>query len=65
MFDSIVTALGKHWAAGSYMRLLGKRDLVDRLQRADCSNYLLIENRLGFTVLDFVLVAGKRVGLDR
>ncbi len=56
IFDKIVLMIGKPWAKGDYMHLLGIGDIKKLLQINNISNYKIIKNRiLGFTV-DFVII---------
>ena len=60
LFDAYLRAIGKGWAAGEYMHLLGRRDLISLLRDAGVERYDLIENRLAGLVLDFVVIIGER-----
>jgi SAM-dependent methyltransferase len=58
LFDRYLKIAGKGWATGSYMNLLGERDLRHLLEMAGCGGSRIVRNRLlGFTV-DFVAVIG-------
>ena len=59
LFDAYLRAIGKGWASGEYMHLLGRRDLISLLRDAGVERYDLIENRLAGLVLDFVFI-GER-----
>lgn len=60
VFDRLVTALGKGWAAGDYMHLLSARELHVVALAAGVGNYEIIRNRfLGFT-MTFTLVWEKK-----
>lgn len=48
-FDRFLVAIGKEWATGDYMNLLGKRDLVSMLASAGVEHYTIRTSRfLGF-----------------
>jgi SAM-dependent methyltransferase len=56
VFDRLVRFVGKDWAAGNYMNLLIKKEIILLLDAAEIKNYRLIGNHfLGFT-LDFVIL---------
>lgn len=56
IFDKILIKIGKPWAAGNYMHLLGRRDLVDLLDTCGMKDYEIIKNKImGFTI-DYVLI---------
>jgi SAM-dependent methyltransferase len=55
-FDWILRRVGKSWAAGEYMRLLGESELRQLLREAGLSNPLIIKNRLIGMTLDFVII---------
>lgn len=56
VFDRLVRFVGKDWAAGNYMNLLSRREIVSLLESAGIKDYRLIKNRLGGLVLDFVIL---------
>lgn len=50
-FDRFLKLIGKGWAAGEYMHLLGFRELDAMAKRAGIKNYRIIRNRFfGFTM---------------
>jgi SAM-dependent methyltransferase len=55
-FDQFLKLIGKKWATGSYMNLLSKKKLKKILSDAGIKNYSIIENKLAFFTLDFVVV---------
>lgn len=55
-YDAYLRRCGDGWAAGSYMRLLGAREIRRLLREAGVTRYRLIRNRIGPFTLDFVLV---------
>jgi SAM-dependent methyltransferase len=56
LFDQYLKIVGKAWAAGNYMNLLGRSDLNDILREAGVTKSYVHRNKLfGFT-LDFVVV---------
>jgi SAM-dependent methyltransferase len=60
IFDIYLKTVGKEWATGAYMHLLGWRDIRDLLQTAGATNWFVHRNKLlGFT-LDFVVVINGR-----
>lgn len=60
LFDRILQALGRSWAAGDYMHLLGRGSLEKALVAAGYDHHTLISNRLGPFVLDYVYLSGNR-----
>ena len=49
-FDRFLRWIGKDWATGSYMYLLGKKDLEQIADSAGLANYCIVQNRFfGFT----------------
>ena len=59
VFDRILVALGKDWAAGAYMDLLGERDFRKRLADVGVADYRFVKNRLAGLTMDFVAVIGS------
>lgn len=59
VFDRILVGMGRAWAAGDYMDLLGRGDFRRRLAAAGIGRYGFIENRLAGLTLDFVAVIGS------
>lgn len=59
VFDRILVALGKDWAAGAYMDLLSERDFRRRLSDVGVRDYRFIKNRLAGLTMDFVAVIGS------
>lgn len=55
-FDTILTLVGKKWATGKYMFLLGRTDLERMLRELGVDNYQIKSNRLFFFTMDFVVV---------
>jgi len=60
IFDKILPIFGKSWATGNYMHLLSKKELKDILKEAGVSSYRIIENKLLFFTLDFVIIWGEK-----
>lgn len=58
MFDRYLRAIGKDWATGDYMRLLGAAELRRLLHDAEIARheFSLYRNRIGVFSLDFVIV---------
>ena len=55
-FELYLNAIGKKWATGEYMHLLGNKQIHNLLKMANIEKYKIICNRLlGFT-LDFVMI---------
>jgi SAM-dependent methyltransferase len=60
VFDAYLRMVGKEWATGDYMHLLGWRDIRDLLRAVGVTNWFIHRNKvLGFT-LDFVVVINGR-----
>jgi SAM-dependent methyltransferase len=60
IFDAYLKKVGKEWATGDYMNLLGWNDIRDLLQSVGATNCFVHRNKLlGFT-LDFVVVINGR-----
>lgn len=56
LFDKYLNFIGKKWAAGNYMNLLTKRNIVNLLKKANVSNYIITGNKLfGFSI-DYVVI---------
>jgi hypothetical protein len=55
-FDSYLRMIGKGWATGRYMHLLGIDDLRNLLNLAHIDKYKIIPNRLFGIPLDFVII---------
>ena len=56
VFDRFLHFIGKEWAADDYMYLLSLNDLCKRLASAGITKYKIIENKLLFFTLDFVVI---------
>lgn len=54
--DKFFNLIGKNWATGNYMRLLNLADLKKELEKAGIEEYKIIENKLLFFTLDFIIV---------
>jgi SAM-dependent methyltransferase len=63
-FDGYLRKRGQDWAAGDYMDLLTKRDLVRLLREAGISDYRIIENKIAGMTLDFAIAWGDRITAD-
>ena len=61
IFDKILPIFGKSWAAGNYMHLLSKKELEYILKEAGINSYRIIENKLFFFTLDFVIIWGEKL----
>ena len=55
-FDAFLHRVGKSWATGTYMDLLGRRRLKSLLDRAGIEDYELHNNRIGPFTMDFVVI---------
>ena len=58
-FDRFVTLIGKSWAAGDYMSLLGENDLRALLAEVGISDYSLIKNRFCGLPMTFTVIWHK------
>jgi hypothetical protein len=58
VFDRILVAIGKDWAAGDYMHLLNERDFRKRLADVGVADYRFLRNRLAGFTIDFVAAVG-------
>ena len=58
-FDRFVTLVGKSWAAGDYMSLLGENDLRALLAEVGISDYSLIKNRFCGLPMTFTVIWHK------
>ncbi len=56
IFDRYLSAVGKKRFTGSYMYLLGEKDLKILLSKAGVDSYKILKNRLFGFVLDFVVL---------
>lgn len=56
IFDNIMIKIGKPWATGNYMHLLGKKDIVQLLEKCNISNYKIVENKILAFTIDFVII---------
>ncbi|PIZ98884.1 MAG: SAM-dependent methyltransferase [Candidatus Komeilibacteria bacterium CG_4_10_14_0_2_um_filter_37_10] len=56
IFFSYLSLIGKGWATGSYMNLLSMKDLKSLLAAAGIERYQIIQNKLLFFTLDFVII---------
>jgi SAM-dependent methyltransferase len=55
-FETYLKLIGKKWATGEYMHLLGLKEIYELLKAADIQKYKIVRNKLfGFT-LDFVMI---------
>ena len=55
-FDGMLRLLGRGWAAGDYMHLLSRRDLIRCLEAAGIRRYRIIKNKFFIWTLDFVVI---------
>ena len=56
LFDKILNKIGKSWATGNYMHLLGLRDIKKLLRKCGINEYKITKNKvLGFTI-DYVIM---------
>lgn len=62
VFDAFALRLGKRWATGDYMHLLGRSGLRDVLESAGVTGARVVANRVGPFALDFVVVARRGEG---
>ncbi len=58
-FDLFITKIGKGWAAGNYMSLLGENDLRQLLAEVGISDYSLIKNRFWGLPMTFTVIWHK------
>ena len=56
LFESFLRAIGKKWATGDYMNLLGIKEICGLLKGADIKNYRIMRNKLFGATLDFVMI---------
>jgi SAM-dependent methyltransferase len=59
VFDRILVAMNKGWAAGEYMDLLGENDFRKRLADVGVTDYRFLKNRLAGVTMDFVAIIGS------
>lgn len=57
-FDNIIRFFGKGWAAGDYMNLLTKKDLIRIMEKAAIEEYTIVTKRIGPFPLHYI-VYGK------
>ena len=56
LFDKILNKIGKSWATGNYMHLLGLRGIKKLLRKCGINEYRIPKNKvLGFTI-DYVIM---------
>jgi len=55
-FEFYLAAIGKGWATGEYMHLLGIKDLHNLLRLANITQYKIVSNKLLGIALDFVII---------
>lgn len=60
-FDGYLRRRKQDWAAGDYMDLASKGDLVEMLAAAGIRDYRIIHNRLAGLTLDFAVIWGDRL----
>lgn len=58
-FDWVLHRVGCSWATGSYMHLMGKRELANLVKKAGVDNAIIIHNRLGPFTMDFSVIIPK------
>lgn len=61
VFDGYLRRVGMEWAAGDYMNLLSRGDLIRMLAAIGVQDYQIHANRLGPFALDFVMSWAKEV----
>lgn len=59
IFNIIVKLIGKPWAGGDYMHLLGERDIVNLLNKCNIDKYRIIKNKLLCFTIDFVIIINE------
>lgn len=59
LFDRVLIALGKEWAAGAYMDLLSEGDFRRQLAEVGADDCRFVKNRLAGFTLDFVAAIGS------
>ncbi|MDH3680436.1 MAG: class I SAM-dependent methyltransferase [Acidimicrobiia bacterium] len=69
VFDWMLRRIGKDWATGSYMHLMGRREVVRLLREAGVKDFRVRSNRVGPLTVDFSILirpgAAGRPGLQR
>lgn len=58
-FDTVVTKIGKSWAAGDYMSLLSERELRSLFSAVGITRYTLIKNRFCGLPMTFTVIWHK------
>lgn len=58
-FDTVVTKIGKPWAAGTYMSLLSERELRTLFSEVGIMKYTLIKNRFFGFPMTFTIIWDK------
>lgn len=61
LFDWFLKLIGKSWAAGSFMSLLSKRDIVETLDKAGIMRYTVLSNSFLGIPLTYTIVWGERI----
>jgi hypothetical protein len=56
LFEADLRCIGKDWATGNYMTLLGAADLRAFLAEAGITRYRLFRNRIAGLTMDFVII---------
>ncbi len=56
IFDAILNKVGKKWATGNYMHLLGLKDIKKLLGECNIEDYTIKKNRIFGFVVDFVII---------
>lgn len=56
IFDKLIKLIGKGWAAGDYMNLLGVADVKKMLKQLNVKNYTIKRNKKFGATMDFVLI---------
>ena len=60
VFDWILRRVGKEWAAGNYMHLMGRREVVRLLHDAGIEDFQVRSNRFGPFTVDFSILIRPR-----
>ena len=57
LFDWMLERLGKRWATGDYMHLMGRREIVRLLREVGIEHFHIRSNRLGPFTMDFSIMS--------
>lgn len=65
LFDWILRRLGKEWATGRHMHLMGRREIVRLLHEAGVEDFQVLSNRMGPLTVDFSILIRPLTSADR